>query len=94
METNAIIRRLERMAQHATHRPGEPLFVLSLDDGIALKEAIEMLKKQEPVEPKNGKCPECGYTVHRINYDGLYNGIRHEWFRFCPSCGRVVKWDD
>lgn len=60
----------------------------------AVEDALAILREQEPVEPENGKCPECGYTVHRINYDGPYGGIRHEWFRFCPSCGRAVKWDD
>lgn len=55
---------------------------------------LAILREQEPVIPKNGKCPECGYTVHRINYDGPYNGIRHEWFRFCPSCGKAVNWDE
>ena len=58
-----------------------------------IKDAIALLQEQEPVIPENGKCPECGYTVHRINYDGPYNGIRHEWFRFCPSCGRLMDWD-
>lgn len=50
MEVNEIVRRLEKIAPYGTHYPGEPLFVLSLDDGIALKEAIELLKKQKPQE--------------------------------------------
>ena len=48
MEIDEIVRRLERIAPYGTHYPGEPLFVLSLDDGIALKETIGLLKKQKP----------------------------------------------
>ena len=55
---------------------------------------LELLKEQEPVEPDGDNCGECGYTLHRINYDGPGKELRHEWFRFCPSCGRMVKWDE
>ncbi len=58
-----------------------------------LRDALELLKEQEPVEPKCENCGECGYTLHRINYDGPDKGLRHEWFRFCPSCGKAAKWD-
>jgi hypothetical protein len=54
MEIDEIIRRLERIAPYGTHYPGEPLFVLSLDDGIALKEAIELLK--------NTRHPDCEHA--------------------------------
>lgn len=59
----------------------------------AAEDALALLEEQEAVEPNGYKCGKCGFTVHRINYDGPYNGIRHELFRFCPSCGREVKWD-
>ena len=36
MDIDEIIRRLEKIAGHAVHTVGEPLLVLSLDDGIAL----------------------------------------------------------
>ena len=55
-------------------------------------DALILLREQEPVEPKGEDCGECGYTLHRINYDGPDKGLRHEWFRFCPSCGKAVKW--
>jgi hypothetical protein len=45
---NEIIERLENLAKHAVHYVGEPPFVMSLDDGIALRDAIAMLKAQEP----------------------------------------------
>lgn len=43
-----IIERLENIAKHAVHYVGEPPFIMSLDDGIALHEAIDLLKAQEP----------------------------------------------
>ena len=45
---NEIIERLENLAKHAVHYVGEPPFVMSLDDGIALHDAIALLKAQEP----------------------------------------------
>lgn len=56
-------------------------------------DALELLKEQKPVEPEGENCGECGYTLHRINYDGPDKELRHEWFRFCPSCGKAVKWE-
>ena len=42
-----IIERLKNIAKHAVHTVGEEPFVMSLDDGIAVHEAIELLKKPE-----------------------------------------------
>ena len=42
-----IIERLKNIAEHAIHTVGEEPFVMSLDDGIAVHEAIELLKKPE-----------------------------------------------
>ena len=75
---------------------------MALDDGDYLvnipysiaKSIYEILKEQEPVEPDGENCGECGYTLHRINYDGPDKELRHEWFRFCPVCGKAVKWDE
>ncbi len=58
------------------------------------QDALELLKEQEPVEPDGENCGECGYTLHRINYDGPDKELRHEWFRFCPVCGKAVKWNE
>lgn len=44
MNIKEIIRRLEKIAEHAVHTPGETPFVMSLDDGIALHEAVELLR--------------------------------------------------
>ena len=42
-----IIERLKNIAGYAVHTVGEEPFVMSLDDGIAVHEAIELLKKPE-----------------------------------------------
>lgn len=67
----------------------------STDEGIdkvtscttyLMKDALALLKAQEPVEMKwrNGYayCGQCGYKLHWIV--DLNN--------FCPNCGRAVKW--
>lgn len=48
MEKSEIIRRLEKIASHAVHVVGEKPFVMSLYDGIAVYDAIALLKEQEP----------------------------------------------
>jgi uncharacterized protein with PIN domain len=63
-------------------------------DNAIEDDTIAFLREQEPVEPDGDNCVECGYTLHRINYDGPDKKLRHEWFRFCPSCGKAAKWDE
>lgn len=47
MDKREIIERLKNIARHAVHIVGEEPFVMNLDDGIAVNEAIELLKKPE-----------------------------------------------
>lgn len=51
-----------------------------------IRDAVELLRAQEPVEPKWQKgyayCGQCGYKLHWIV--DLNN--------FCPNCGQAVKW--
>lgn len=47
MDKEEIIRRLKKISGHAVHVVGEPPFTMSLDDGIALDEAVRLLKEQE-----------------------------------------------
>ena len=47
MNKREIIERLKNIARHAVHIVGEEPFVMSLDDGIAVNEAIELLEKSE-----------------------------------------------
>ena len=52
IDITEIIERLKNIAEHAVHKVGERPFIMSLDDGIAVHEAIELLKKAET------NCPE------------------------------------
>lgn len=49
MDKKEIIRRLNKIAEHAIHTVGEPPFIIGLDDGTALKEAVRMLEEREKV---------------------------------------------
>ena len=46
MTREEIKTRLNNIAEHAIHTRGEKPFILSLDDGIALKEAVEILSAE------------------------------------------------
>ena len=84
------IRRLEKIAGHAVHYAGEPPFIMSLDDGNAIHEAIDLMKKQIPIEPELNekhmyvsdafKCGKCGAFVQFH-------------CKYCQMCGQVVKWE-
>jgi len=43
MDKEEIIERLKNIASHAVHTTGEEPFIMGLDDGIAVHEAIELL---------------------------------------------------
>ena len=47
MTKEEVIKRLTNLAEHAVHFSGEPTFVMSLDDGIALNLALEMLADEK-----------------------------------------------
>ena len=62
------------------------------------KDAIELLKEQEAVEPsfKQGEngifvwcCGSCGAYMYHI-YDGIDNA--KEYAKYCRQCGKRVKW--
>ena len=93
MDKNEIIKRLKRLAKCAVHTVGEPPFVMSLDDGIAIHEAIDMLLSQP--EQKKGKwiddtyCSECGW-VNQVE-SGFIGSVKG--FNFCPNCGADMRGD-
>ena len=61
--------------------------VKKLIDDAPTIDALALLKEQEAVEPKK-QIEETEWIVC-----GHCNGhIIHKW-KFCPSCGRSVKWD-
>ena len=65
-------------------------------DWDAVREALSLLKEQEPVVPEHGfpdsKCQNCGTEfVTELRY---YLGKpTAEYYKYCPGCGRTVKWD-
>lgn len=57
-----------------------------------MSDALELLKEQEPVP--SGKRIKAGDIVLRFYECGhCKNAIRKPW-RYCPFCGKAVKWDD
>jgi len=50
MDEEEIIRRLKKMSKHAIYTVGEPPLMLSLDDGVALNDAVQLLKEQEEIK--------------------------------------------
>ena len=93
MTIEEIVQRLIYLSFRAVHYVGEQPFVMSLDDGIALKEAAEILKQQP--ERKKGKwmhdghhirCTECGVYVCETDREG--DTIPRN---YCPNCGADMR---
>jgi electron transfer flavoprotein alpha/beta subunit len=90
MDKSEIIERLKNIASHAVHTVGESPFVISLDDGIAVHEAIELLEQQETTTVTIGRtrgkttmwyeCDACGEPVDLND-------------NYCRNCGRKLIHD-
>ena len=68
MDRDNTIARLENIAKHAVHTAGEDTFILSLDDGLAIHEAIEALKAQ---------LSQQGTTSDLISRQAVINAIEN-----------------
>jgi len=63
-----------------------------------LKDVLELLKEQEPVEPTaedeairvKYNCGVCGYLVGFVST--IHDDMQYR-AKFCPECGRKVKWN-
>lgn len=64
MDKTEIIKRLKNIAKHAVHTIGEEPFIMSLDDGIAVHEAIELLEQQEPLT----SCEQAIDYLHKTGW--------------------------
>lgn len=54
-------------------------------------EVIELLKEQKAVKPKSkSRKGEYPQIVHRC---GNCNEILYRYYKYCPTCGRQVKWE-
>lgn len=97
MDKEEIIRRLKKISEHAVHVTGEPPFIMSLDDGIALGEAVRLLKEQEPKAIEYHDNPFTGLPVaHCPNckrYARQFHASVEEETHYCPWCGQEVKWN-
>ena len=99
MDKEEIIRRLEKISEHAVYVAGEPPFIMSLDDGIALDEAARLLKEQEAVEPKTGhwlkKMPNYPSAIatggSRTSVCDLCGGWGRKTLKYCPHCGAKME---
>lgn len=60
----------------------------------AVRDAQELLKEQEPVIPDKPEevwlCGNCGEIVGWDDWIISTDDVRH---KYCPGCGRKVKWD-
>lgn len=62
-----------------------------------IEDAIALLREQEPVKPIVGEygarlCGNCGEQVGAISDSSPY--IIQIRLKYCPECGRKVKWYD
>ena len=80
MDKNEIIERLGEIAKHAVHTIGEEPFIMSLDDGAAVYEAIDMLRSQP--EPHWIPCSE------RLPEE--YGEYRITWVTSCAPSKRFI----
>ena len=94
MDKEEIIRRLKKISENAVHVVGEQSLILSLDDGIALDEAIRLLEEQEPIKPTINEYGKayciCGENVGIIPNSKNLPKIRS---KYCSECGRRMKWE-
>lgn len=97
MNKREIIERLKNIAEYAVHIVGEELFVMSIDDGIAVHEAIELLEQQEPLtsyEQAIDYLHKTGWlqnhdkilTESKVSLKGIWRDYTDEGYVECPIC--------
>lgn len=85
MDKNEIIARLERIARCAIHTVGEPPFIMSLDDGIAVHEAIDIIQRPQPIDAVPVvRCKDCKHWDEHSQYgydseNGVYGNYCMLW---------------
>lgn len=80
MDRTEMIERLEEIAKHAVHTLGEEPFFMSLDDGIAVKEAIEIISAQPtqtntPNALKSLDCIDRQAAIDALNKLDVSDGV-------------------
>ena len=56
-----------------------------------VKDALELLKGQEPVKPKEERLNDVD-SIYRCGNCGTHFYYRQQ--KYCAICGRMAKWDD
>ena len=73
-----------------------PYFKVGDCGQLLSKEALELLKEQEPAKPvadgEDYRCNNCGTVIGWPGWEP--GGVEEVKDKFCPECGRPVKWDD
>lgn len=99
MDKNEIIERLREIAKHAVYTIDEEPFIMSLDDGIAVYEAIEIIQQSQPERPKGKWIPQDhnksnGFATTLVYYFPKCSECGHSGdsaFTFCPWCGADMR---
>lgn len=97
MNKREIIERLKNIARYAVHTVDEEPFVMSIDDGIAVHEAIELLEKLEPLtdnEQAINYLYKTGWlrnhdrilTESKVSLKGIWKDYIDEGYVECPFC--------
>ena len=65
--------------------------------GLAITDAIDLLKEQEAVKPKlvgpsMWRCGKCDALIGWEEFNP--SEVELVEYKFCPECGRMVKWDE
>ena len=92
MEPKNLLERLERMI-HIAHETNCILTKIATPDA---EKILELLKEQEPVKAvADGEdsymCNNCGTVIGWAEWEP--GGIEEVKYKFCPECGRAVKWE-
>lgn len=88
-----VINAFERVVEVFDGRISGPYFEAWM---CATKDALALLKAQEPVEPtepdeENTKY--CGVCGSGVGYEVIEpSGLDYVRYNYCPNCGRAVKW--
>ena len=88
MDKTEIIERLGEIAKHAVHTIGEEPFIMSLDDGTAVYEAIDIIQQSQPQRTGRWHVSPNGY-FYRCQYCGKSRDRSDA--RFCWYCGARME---
>ena len=60
-----------------------------------MRDALELLKAQEPVKPYAEYCEHTGtkWLVCGACHEPMNKTSEETWSNYCPNCGREVKWE-